>query len=147
MNWVSVDPGCHGGIAVIGESGIRAATLRESPGSILAQFLKDVPNLRIVVEVSSGLPGESAKTAFALGRSTGEVLGALQALGMKYTTVRPQKWAGQMGIIGKSREGWWENRQRRIAELLGPEAVKLTIGPKGGKLDGIADALLLAYWA
>jgi hypothetical protein len=158
MILIGIDNGLSGAIAAVdGDGGlvdvIDAPTVKIGKGSrreIVASGC--VAILRRLVRLGGGeavfcyveqlsvRPKESASSALKAGIGGGIWLGVLAALRVSHSIVRPQEW--QTTLKGCPGEG----KQRAIlyAERRWPEAE--LFGPRGGPLDGRADALCIAEY-
>jgi hypothetical protein len=90
-------------------------------------------------------PGEGAETARNFGMGLGYIEMALISCKAKFGKIAPSLWTGRLGLSGKGKEGWYDERWK-LAELFYPDFLKKLTGPRGGKRDGRLDALLIAHW-
>jgi Holliday junction resolvasome RuvABC endonuclease subunit len=146
-----VDPGKSGGIAFITPQGdlhavydmptVKTSTGRQAvdPHAVAEIFRRHQPSTTIVEQVATR-PGEGPVGAFSFGTSYGVVLGVLAALGLRHKLVRPEAWKKQVGIPAKSDKGV----SMAFAKRLVPSCEQHIYGPKGGPLDGRAEAVLIA---
>lgn len=114
MAILSIDPGLNNGIAVldserhlllateipvIGEGANRRLNMA-SFADILAQFQID----HAVIEDVSAMPKQGVSSMFRFGRAAGSVEGALAALKVPTTFVRPAIWKRDIGSKAKQAE-------------------------------------------
>lgn len=114
MTTLAIDPGLSNGIAVlnlerrlllateipvIGEGANRRLNL-VSFADILAQFQID----HAVIEDVSAMPKQGVSSMFRFGRAAGAVEGALAALKVPTTFVRPAIWKRDIGAKAKQAE-------------------------------------------
>lgn len=78
---------------------------------------------------------------FAFGMNFGRVLGCLETLGVQIHYAAPTKWKQRLGLRGEDK-----NQSVALAAQLFPGLAKQLYGPRGGGLDGRAEALLLAFY-
>ena len=97
------------------------------------------------LEWPSGLPGESAEGAFRFGLQCGALDACLRARGFATRHVAPNKWTGVLRLVGKYDPDALKIRQQVWAENY-PAFADLTLGPRGGILDGILDSALIAHY-
>lgn len=151
MNWIGVDPGLDGAIAVMCDGGI---TLLDTP--TVSNGKKRDMDLYAIVRLLRGLtcsqdalvsiesvhsmPGQGVASTFAFGKGFGMWLGVLAALNVPHQAVAPQTWKKVM-----LRDGGKEKDASRVkaAQLFPQVADQLTRKKDHGR----ADALLMAAWA
>jgi hypothetical protein len=142
--WLGIDPGLGGAMALIPSDG--APIVVDYPGDAtlssdaLRSWLIDYDIELVAVEAVHSMPGQGVRSMFTFGRSFGEWLGILAALGISHTLVAPQEW--QRGVIHASDGTDPKARSLAAARRLFPTC------ELGRKRDhNRADALLLARWA
>lgn len=140
--FLGFDPGKDGAMAVVGphlvpsavafDKGLYVAELRD----LKKQFL-----LFAVIEHVNAMPGQGVTSCFSFGESFGWLQGVLDALGIPYELVRPQKWKKEFSCTSD------KNTSIEVAHRLFPE-VDLRRTPQCRKPhDGKAEALLMAEYA
>lgn len=146
--FLGVDPGAKGAIAAI-NSDLQAIFLEDYPGDevqlvkIINRIYDELTDNGYVLlaglEKVHSMPKQGVSSSFKFGTNYGIWRGVLASFGIPFLEVTPQKW--QKGVISKARD-----KQPSIAAAgrLFPGVTLL--GPKGGKMDGRADALLIAYY-
>ena len=147
MNFLGIDPGKSGGIAVIGHDGavidycLKNKTERDIFGFMATirwnscfQGDADSRQFFAVVERVSSSPQMGVKSAFTFGQGYGYLRGVLVAAHVPFDEVTPQKWQKFMGCLTKGDK----NVSKAKAQQLFPN-IKVT--------HGNADALLLAEYA
>lgn len=96
-----------------------------------------------VLERVHAMPGQGVSSTFSFGVNYGMWLTFFTVYPLSFITVPPQTW--MKGLISKA-DGIDTKAQTYItAKRLFPNA-ELT-GPKGGRLDGRADSLLMSHYA
>lgn len=153
--FIGIDPGLKGAIAILTEDAVfrlfamptmdvtrSGKDKAEVSASLLYGQLRGLPSGRRVaaLERVGAMPGQGVTSVFSFGRSVGIVEGVLAALEMPVSIVPPQKWQKAMEVRGGK-----DGALLRATELF-PEVASLLVGPRGGKLDGFADALLIAAY-
>jgi Holliday junction resolvasome RuvABC endonuclease subunit len=138
MNFIGIDPGVAGGIAIIRkhDAGIEIETfkLKDATERDVWDFIAgNDPGFAIIEAVHSS-PQMGVVSAFTFGRSFGLLRGLLIAAGIPFETARPQAWQKAMGCLSKGDK----NVTKAKAQELHP-SVKIT--------HANADALLLANYA
>ncbi len=145
--YIGIDPGQSGAIAVIDDH-LNIHTLKDWSNDILiAEAMRKINRetiskgliINAALEYAHAMPKQGVSSMFKFGTNYGIWIGMLAILQISFTVVTPQKW--QKGVIKKA-----ETKEPAIvaAQRLFPSAE--LYGPKGGKKDGRADALLIAYW-
>lgn len=147
-SWIGVDPGAGGAIAVINCLGeVTITDMPDTPKGIYST-LASQGDCHLAIEEQGPRDGQSSKAGFTHARDYGIVLGILTALQIPYETIRPQVWKRQLRIpaatgetaAAKYKDG--KAKSMKVAEAMFPTAQLR--GPRGGALDGRADALLIA---
>lgn len=155
--YLGCDPGASGAICIIiecknGEDAISFYPTpggKQPPGFLCDELGNEHPDIyQAAIEDVHSLYGMSAKSNFNFGRNVGmaqeAIAGALylQRNGVKLQLVQPKAWQKAVGITAKGKA--IKKAVADLAEKLYPQAN--LYGPKGGLLDGRADALMIAHW-
>jgi crossover junction endodeoxyribonuclease RuvC len=145
--FIGIDPGQSGAFAMINENldivCIHDWSMEANVAAILRKINAEaIGKGRIInaaLEYAHAMPKQGVSSMFKFGANYGIWQGILATLQIPYLIVTPQKW--QKGVIKKA-----ETKEPAIsaAGRLFPTAE--LYGPRGGKKDGRADALLIAYW-
>lgn len=104
---IGIDPGKHGGIAVLAADGsvTALATMPDTPQDLLL-FLGDVKAQEggcvCYLEKVGGMPGNGGSAMFNFGKGYGHLEMALLALEIPTTCVTPQSWQKYLGVSGSS---------------------------------------------
>jgi len=128
---IGVDPGVHGAVAVITETGRlvnlvdmpiveikvgKSMKSRVSPELLAYELSTYRGNAVAWVEQVSAMPGQGVSSMFSFGESFGVVKGVLAGLGIQVNTATPAKWkkamelnAGKDGSRAKAIQMWPEN--------------------------------------
>ena len=102
--------------------------------------------VRIIgIEDVQAVPGTHATSNFKFGFNVGLVRGIAECTGIGVDLIRPQAWQKAIGIVRKKGRSKAQLKKEIavIAQRLYPTAE--IHGPKGGLLDGRADALMIAH--
>lgn len=160
MIHIGVDPGLGGAIAVAdfssGDIRIEDMPVMEilsggkSKKCVSAHKLADM--LRVyggrqdvvcAVELVGAMPGQGVVSMFNFGQSTGILLGVLAALQVPYFQVSPVRWKKHvMKDMGKDKDASVVKAMQMF-----PSLSEHLVSKRGKKLDGRAEALLLAHYA
>jgi len=137
MQYIGIDPGGSGGIAVID---IETGSVHTCNLSITEQdvwiWLNETTNMLsayATIEQVHSMPQQSSQSGFTFGRSYGFLIGLLTAISIPYKFVTPQKWQKGMQCLTKGDK----NVSKAAAQRLWPQ-IKMT--------HAIADALLIAEY-
>lgn len=142
--WIGIDPGMSGAVALIPADG--APVVVDFPGDvtlavdIVRTWAVEYDIVLAAVEYVHAMPKQGVCSVFTFGRSFGEWLGVLAAMGVSHTLVTPQEW--QRGVIHASDGADPKTRSLTVARRLYPSC------ELARKRDhNRADALLIARWA
>jgi len=154
---IGIDVGLDGGIATLLDTGseIRAraiamptitnGTKRRYDMTAIRKLIFDTyPNL-VAIEKQQAMPKQGGVSMFSLGEGFGILTGIVTGLGFAMMHVPPKVWQKEAhcGISGDSTKA----KSIIAAQNLFPD-LSLLATPKCTKPhDGMADALLLAWWA
>ncbi len=140
MNYIGIDPGKGGALAVITEENALVFPFdRKSYVNILGAMRGK--QTKCCLERVGAMPGQGVTSMFSFGENFGFIQGVLEANGIPYELVTPQKWKREFGVTGD------KNSAVSVCQRLFPE-VPLLRTPKSRKADdGMAEALLMAEYA
>ena len=135
MNYIGIDPGKSGGIAIITPGCVAYAHKMPETDRDLLDLLSEfsADDNRAVLEQVHAMPGQGVTSTFTFGRGYGKLEMALCAALIPFETVTPQKWQKLMGCLTKGDK----NVSKAAAQRLFPH-LKVT--------HAIADALLIAEY-
>ena len=136
MNYIGIDPGKSGAIAIINGDG-SVATAQFSEEAYLDMLTKHSCH-RAVVEDVHAMPRQGVTSMFSFGQNKGWILGLLYAFQIPVTLVSPQRWKRYYGLD--------TDKQKSIllAKPLYPNACLLATPRCKKPSDGIAEAILMA---
>jgi crossover junction endodeoxyribonuclease RuvC len=147
---VGVDPGAHGGVALLVDGRLERAVdmpaievrrgksdKAEVDGYALATLLREMQPAVVVVEQVGGIQGQSASAAFNFGRAAGAPEYIAKALGIRVEHVTPMRWKKALGL-NAGKDG-----SRAMAMRLWPSLAALFARKKDNDR---AEAALLAHW-
>jgi hypothetical protein len=160
--FIGIDPGRKGGIAALNDTGKIFDTVGMTENNYknkklaLTLLLKqkhwldrNFPNFKVLIEKPRVWPGKPMQNLTKLIRDAGIWEGWCQAYGMQVYSKTPQEWQEPYRTLPPWRK-YNDKRERSYAlveELFGnKEAEKHCLGSRGGILDGVADAILMAYY-
>lgn len=140
MNFIGIDPGKGGAIAVISDDKTVVATATFSEEAY-RDIISDNKISSAVVEDVHAMPKQGVTSMFNFGYNKGWIMGLLYANSISVELVSPQKWKKAFSLNGE--------KQKSIerAKQLFP-CVNLLATPRCKKAhDGLAEALLMAEYA
>lgn len=142
-SYIGIDPGKHGGIAVLDETGavIDVVKMPETPQDLLGFLSQYKENSVCTLERVGGMPGNGGSAMFNFGKGYGHLQMALIALEISTEDVTPNKWEKtyQLGSSGKFSKTEWKNKLKAKAQQLFPSlGKKITLAT--------CDALLIAEY-
>lgn len=167
-NYGGIDPGKHGGIAILTKNGglvkspfplVGKSGKQELDLKSLAEYFRTIkinfPDIIFVMEEVHSLFGMSAGTNFTFGWNNGLLIGMLHAMNLPYTLVQPKKWQAEIWtnsdkvlhtVKGKTKTDTKATSSKAAARLY--PGVDFTPTARSTKdHDGIVDAALLAKFA
>lgn len=144
MNFMAIDPGARGAIAVIHEDG----TVELAPFS-KENYLRVVSEhqcSRAVVEKVHAMPSQGVTSMFSFGENFGWIQGLLYAFSIPYDLVPPQKWKKEFGLLFPKGTDKRDIKRHSIerAKTLFPGVSLLPTARCKVESDGLAEALLMA---
>lgn len=147
QNFIGIDPGLSGAIAIISSSGIRffdCPTIKvngktKPNPTLMASELKSwaSPNSIVIIENVHAMPGQGVSSMFSFGMGYGVWLGIVAALSIPLEFVSPQCWKKYYGL-GTDKE----SSRVTALQLFPNEADNLKLKKHHGR----AEALLLAEY-
>ena len=107
MNYIGIDPGASGGIAIWDGKEVSASKCPKNPDDMYALLeiyasKGNTEQTRVFLEKVWSFPSDSHKTAFSFGRNYGMWLAALEISSVKYKLVTPKKWQSDRGFRFKA---------------------------------------------
>lgn len=126
--YIGIDPGKHGGIAVMGADGevIEVVKMPETPQDLLDFLEQYKDDSFCTLERVGGMPGNGGSAMFNFGKGYGHLQMALLALHIPTEDVTPNKWEKtyQLGSSGKYTKTEWKNRLKAKAQQMFPHLGK-----------------------
>lgn len=139
-----IDPGRDGAMAVLSGESVRVVPFDKN--AFLAG-LKDVSKelghskVICILEHVGAMPGQGSVSMFNFGQNFGWIQGVLDAFGIPYELVRPQKWKKEFSCTSD------KNTSIEVACRLFPNVDLRRTEKCKGPHDGICEALLMAEYA
>lgn len=146
MDYIGIDPGKNGGIAVVGFGSVEAYKLTESKLINILKTARDKNNILqqdysiCYLEQVHSMPNQGVSSTFSFGENFGFIKGVLEAYGITCKLVTPQKWKKAMGCTSDK-----QTSIRRCKELFPTVDLRATKKCRTDH-DGMAEALLIAEY-
>lgn len=140
MIYVGIDPGKNGALACITEDAVSVVKFDEAD---YRAILGAVSGKKAVcaLEHVGAMPGQGVTSMFHFGENFGYIRGLLEANGIAYELVRPQKWKKEFSVTGE------KNTSVAVCKRLFPNLSLLPTDKCRKESDGMAEAVLLAEYA
>ena len=141
MIYIGIDPGKSGAMAIIRSDMDKPVIIGfDEEAYAGALLLVNNKYAKACLEHVGPMPGQGVTSTFNFGQNFGYIKGLLEANGIPYELVRPQKWKKEFGISDK-------NSSVECCKRLFP-GVSLRRTERCRKDDdGMAEALLMAEYA
>jgi len=153
--YLGIDPGASGSMCFLNAANKEIEFL-PTPGMFgsARQLKNEILSIdtnckikRAAIEDVHSLFGMSAASNFQFGYNVGAVTTLIEITGIGFELVTPKTWQKAVGLVQTKPPRKGKELKKAIADLalrLYPDAQIL--GPKGGLLDGRADALMIAHY-
>lgn len=150
--FVGIDPGAKGSLCLL-DTATKKVVFQPTPclkahpvtiHSWLVEIHAVTPIHMIGIEDVHAIYGTSAGSNFKFGYNTGLVTAVAQCTGIGVERITPKVWQKKIGVPQAAKGKKRKLAIANIALSLYPFAE--LYGPKGGLLDGRADALMLAHY-
>jgi hypothetical protein len=152
-NFIGVDVGRKGGIALISSTGLslwpmvveqqRGLDLTALTAIVLQCGMPSSLPARVGIEHNTARPGEVPDYAYKFGLQEGQLHGMFYAHGFYIDLLSPQTWLDKMGLPGKV---WDQGCKQRLEILYRHFPNAQVVGPRGGIMDGLVEAALIAIY-
>ena len=144
MTYIGIDPGKSGALAyIINDENVNVIPFDEGNYRLAIRSIveKYGANVRCCVESVSAMPGQGVTSMFNFGKGFGWILGTLEAYGVSYELIRPQKWKKEFSVTSD------KNTSIAVCKRLFPHVSLLPTERCKKDNDGMAEALLMAEYA
>lgn len=148
--YIGIDPGAKGYLCLL-DSTTGTAEFHMTPNEKITPYnvvnwlhIKNANDtIRIIMlEDVTSIRGASAGSNFKFGFNVGVIRGIAEGSGIGVDLVRPKVWQKTVGVPAKPVH--IKKAIAEVAQRLYPSVV--LYGPKGGLIDGKADALMIAHY-
>lgn len=142
MYYLGVDPGAHGGFAILKDNEIESYFLFDKQTFLNAMFCLSRKQERTMccIEKVHAMPKQGSVSMFNFGVNFGWLKGVLDAYEIPYQEIPPQTWKKEFGLNSK------KERSIEVCQQLFPEANLVPHNHRTAH-DGIAESLLMAEYA
>lgn len=159
--YVGIDPGAKGYICALapGDRSIEFLSNTQAPKFLYDAFVllgKHYNVRQIMIEDVHSLHGASAKSNFNFGRNLGLLYGIIGSTGMGIDIIQPKVWQKEIGVVTPVKK----KGAPKVKASVRTRQIKLDVaaictrlypevnirGPKGGLIDGMSDALMIAHF-
>lgn len=143
---IGIDVGKKGGYAVIYDSDEYQTFVWDDKDFIekmwdIAQTTAANERIVCCVEKVGAMPHQGVTSSFNFGKSAGFIEGVLEALGIPYQLIAPQRWKKEFTLNSE------KQKSIEVCERLFPNVNLLPTEKCRVKSDGMAEALLMAEYA
>ena len=144
MTVIGIDPGKKGAMAIIESTpdGIGHVKIIPFEPSDYISALKRYSGATVCIEQVQSLPREGVKSVWSFGQTYGWLLGVMDALGVSYQAVPPNKWKREYSLLRAEKKQSIEVCKRLFPNV----SLKRTDRCKTDD-DNMADSLLLCEYA
>ena len=139
---IGIDPGKKGAMAVIHKDGSVSVIPFDERRYIVSLGLIAGNDVKCCIEQVHSLPREGVKSVWSFGQNYGWITGVLDAFGIPYQAVPPNKWKREYSLIGADKKQSIEVCHRLFPNV----SLKRTERCKTDSSD-MAEALLMAEYA
>jgi crossover junction endodeoxyribonuclease RuvC len=142
MIYIGCDPGKTGSMAIIWHTGDVEVIPFDKTAYINAiARANEAGECKCCLEHVSSMPKQGVASTFNFGENFGWIQGILDAYGVPYELVRPQKWKKEFSVTAD------KNSSIAVCKRLFPDVSLLRTENCRKDDDGMAEALLLAEYA
>lgn len=142
MIYIGIDPGKSGALGCIDTSNGAAFAVPFNREAYINELRNCAQKEAIVcLEHVGARPGQGVTSMFSFGENFGFIRGVLEANGIPYELVRPQKWKKEFSITAD------KNGAVEVCKRLFPGVSLLPTGKCRKDSDGMAESLLMAEYA
>ena len=137
---VGIDPGKKGGIAVLYEDGTDVFPYSDEGLIDLCRSYANTGGIFVCLEKVHSMPKQGVASTFAFGKGYGYICGVLEAFGIPYQEIPPQKWKREYSL-GSNKKQSIEAARKLFPGVSLKASERCT-----SDHDGMAEALLIALY-
>lgn len=144
--FLGIDPGKNGGVAFLDVDRCEVHTEPYRDEALIsvcmdARIRYGSGNIVCCLEKVGAMPGQGVVSMFNFGQSVGYIKGVLEALGIPYQEISPQRWKKEFGLTSD------KTKSVEVCQNLFPDISLLATAKCKKAHDGMAEALLMAEYA
>lgn len=136
-----IDPGAHGGIAIVEEDDVRVMPFSKEALLDLKEYRNLAYTVMCCLEKVGPMPKQGVVSMFNFGMNYGYIKGVLEAYNIPYQEIPPKRWKKEFGLDGT------KAKSIEVCQNLCPEVNLLATERSRVPHDGMAEALLMAIYA
>lgn len=141
MTYIGIDPGRHGGLAVMYSDGaITVMPLKEDTMIVVMRTLSGIP-ARCCLEKVHAMPKQGVASTFTFGENYGFIKGVLECNHISYQEIPPERWKKEFGLNSDKK------KSIEVCRKLFPDVDLRPTERCRTDNDGMAEAVLLAEYA
>jgi len=146
--FVGIDPGAKGSLCALDPNtkSITFLSTLQTPHLIYDWLNALSPIRMLAIEEVHSIYGTSAGSNFKFGFNVGMLHGIVGATRIGMDTVQPKIWQKQTGVQFRPKMTMAQKKKTVAAKAIQLYPDAELYGPKGGLLDGRADALMIAHF-
>lgn len=142
MIYIGIDPGAKGAMTILGESAVKIYPFDPTKYiSVLREIHERELDCVCCIEAVHSISGQGIASSFRFGQTYGYLLGLLEAFGISYQPITPQKWKKEFGL-NSDKTGSVE-----VCKRLFPGVSLLRTERSRKDDDNMAESALLALYA
>ena len=142
MIYAGIDPGKKGGLSIIFEDGaIRSVPLTHGSLISYCKAFEGATDVRFCIEAVHAMPKQGVRSVFTFGEEYGYIKGVLEAYGVSYQEIPPERWKKEFGLNTDKK------KSIEVCKALFPNVNLLATERSKVEHDGMAESLLLAEYA
>lgn len=143
MVYIGIDPGAHGGVAIVDEDADSVKVMPFSKEALftLKEYISPAYTAMCCLEKVGAMPKQGVVSTFNFGMNYGYIKGVLEAYEIPYQEIPPKRWKKEFGLDGT------KAKSIEVCQRLCPEVNLLATERSRVPHDGMAEALLMAIYA
>lgn len=143
MIYIGIDPGAKGAMALVGVKDGPELIPFDRQRYIDRLWMYNIDGLDMIccIEEVHSMPKQGVTSTFNLGKAYGWLLGVLDAIGVPFQTIKPQRWKAEFGLNSD------KATSIEVCKRLYPNVSLLRTDRSRKEDDNLAEALLMATYA